>query len=308
MSAMKTRTLTRLVVALGAVAALAAPSASRAIIGGEQDTTGLFTGVASLVGSGGGVASAVLISADWALTAAHAVCGGPLCGPSSPGYTLNFNFPGGPQTRGIQQIVVKDGYAGFGSPGADGLVHNDLALLHLATAAPVAGYGIADMLFGETLTLVGYGGSGPFGGPPVGADAANRFYGHNAADQALGPPQTAGAPIAEFDVYGFNVLADGSSGVQLAGGDSGGAALVLRSGSYLLAGINTFTFAATIPGQPETGTIRGGGGIVLDAYRPWIEQVTAVPEPGTWGLFAAGLMVLVVRRAAGGPRAARGTR
>ncbi len=289
---MHRRRLVRTLGSLGAAAVLALPSAGHAIIGGAPDAD-LFPAVASLTNAGGGLASAVLIAPDWALTAAHAVCGGPGCDPDESAYTLRFNIAGGAQTRGVQAIVVKDGFAGF-NPGADGLVHDDLALVQLASPAPVAGYGIAAMLFGETLTLVGYGASGPFGGPLAPAGAFNRFYGANIADQALGPPEAPGTPIA-FDVYGFDASADGTSGVQLAGGDSGGAALVARSGGYVLAGINTFTFTASIPGT-ET-EIRGGGGMVLDAYLPWIVQVTAIPEPGTWAMLAAGLLLVVGRAA-----------
>ena len=289
---MRARPMRQYLAVLGA--ALAVPSAGHAIIGGTEDTSGLFPGVASVT-SATSVASAVLISPDWALTAAHVVCGGAGCDPVESAYTLHFNFPGGPATRAIQTVVVKDGYAGF-VPGADGIVHNDLALVRLASPAPVAGYGVTPMLFGDALTLVGYGGSGPFGGALTTADPARRFFGGNLADQSLGPPETIGQPIS-FDAYGFDVADDGTSGVQLAGGDSGGAALVARNGSYLLAGIDTFTFTAAIPGGPETGMIRGGGGMVLGAYASWIDQVTAVPEPATWAMLAIGLAALVLVRA-----------
>jgi len=289
MPPMRTRPMRRWLAALSV--ALAVPSAGHAIIGGTEDTSGLFPGVASLTGPTTS-ASAVLISPDWALTAAHVVCEGAGCDPAAAAFTLHFDFPGGPATRGIGAIVVKDGYAGFAA-GTDGIVHNDLALLRLATPAPVAGYAVAPMLFGDAVVLAGYGGSGPFGGPLVAGDPAHRFFGGNVIDQSFGLPETAGQPVA-FDAYGFDVAADGTSGAQLAGGDSGGAALVARSGSYVLAGINTFTFTAPIPGGAE---IHGGGGMVLAAYSSWIGQVTAVPEPATWATLALGFAVLVVLRA-----------
>ena len=261
------RFLIALLARLIAAAAAFAPLPLPAVIGGALDDSGQFPGVGSVTrvddtGKVLGIFSGVLISPNLALTAAHVVCGSAKCKPVESNYRFNLALDSGPVTLRIAEVVVHSGFAGF-TPGTDGLIHNDLALLRLSTPAPVAGYPIAHMHLGNELTLVGHGTFGAFGAPPNGASVTLRHYGTNVFDHALAP-----------DVYGFDATADGSSGVQLAGGDSGGPAFIRRAGQYYLAGINTFVFTAKGSAVPGDAPLNGGGGMRLVAYVPWLRQVT----------------------------------
>jgi hypothetical protein len=236
------------------------------VIGGASDDADRFAPVGSVTridedGKVSGVFSGVLISPRLALTAAHVVCGGARCEAQPSAFRFNLVQGGNIVTLRIAQIVVHEGYDGFGQ-GPGRFTHNDLALLRLAAPAPVRGYTIAPMRPGDELTLVGHGAHGAFGERPAGASVALRHYGTNVFDRALAA-----------DVYGFDAAEDGSSGVQLAGGDSGGAALVRIRGEYYLAGINTFVFTASGAGTAN-GAFQGGGGMTLMAYVPWLRQVT----------------------------------
>lgn len=275
------------------LAALTAPLPAAAVIGGTADMDGRFPGVGSVTrvddtGKVLGIFSGVLIGPDLALTAAHVVCGSAACDPVESGYRFNLNLDSGPVTFSIAEIVVHDGFTGF-APGSDGLIHNDLALLRLTARAPVAGYPIAPMSLGDEITLVGHGVFGPFGGPVQGANATLHHYGTNVFDRAIAP-----------DVYAFDVTNDGASGVQLAGGDSGGPAFVRVGGEYFLAGINTFVFTAQRRAAAGREPFNGGGGMLLAAYAPWLQQVSGVPEPDAWLLFATGLALLVLVKRRGG--------
>ena len=239
-----------------------------AVIGGTLDDSDRFAAVGSVtrVGEDGnvsGVFSGVLISPYLALTAAHVVCGGARCNAQPDGYRFNLLHRGDLVTLRIAEIVVHDKYAGFARD-ADGFTHYDLALLRLAAPAPVPGYTIAPMRPGDELTLVGYGAHGAFGERSTGASAALRHYGTNVFERVLAP-----------DVYAFDIADDGSSGAQLAGGDSGGAALVRVGGEYYLAGINTFVFTASSATPTGSTPFYGGGGMRLMAYVPWLRQVAS---------------------------------
>jgi hypothetical protein len=281
-------------ISLAAVAAAtfvaAAPRPAHAIVGGVLDPNSSLAnaGVASLSG-GGGVFSAVLISEYFALTAAHLVAG------SSPSaWTLNLNAGGDLTSQlAVDAIFVAPGYTGVS--GTDGVSHNDLAVLRLAQPAPsgVPTYAIAGLQPADALTLVGYGTTGPLGGPFGNPSPIVKHSGTNVDDlnglQGLAPFLS--------DVYAFDV---DPGDATVAGGDSGSAAFVFVNGEQKLAGINTFRLSTA---QSE---FAGGGGMVLSAYQPWIEQVTVIPEPATWLTLLAGLagLVVVARPRQAGPRSA----
>jgi hypothetical protein len=265
--------------ALAAVCfAAAAPRPAHAVIGGALDpNTNLATGgVASLAG-GGGVFSAVLISPYFALTAAHVVSGS---APSA--WTVNLNSGGDLTSQlAVDAIFVAPGYTGVF--GADGVWHSDLAVLRLAQPAPagVQTYAIAGMQAGDTLTLVGYGASGPIGGPYASQSATVKHAGTNRNDLA-----GLGGGLAPFssDVYAFDV---DPGDATVGPGDSGSAAFVFVNGQRRLAGINTFALTSG-------ASYVGGGGMVLSAYQPWIDEVTAVPVPAAWLTLSVGLALLAL--------------
>jgi len=70
------------------------------------------------------------------------------------------------------------------------------------------------------------------------------------------------------------------------------------NGVWKLAGISTFAWEN--PSRPGSGGVRGGGGMIVSAYSPWIQSVTAVPEPATWAFLCPGMVLVLwlVRHAA----------
>ena len=263
---------------------------ARAIVGGTLDPNANlapFGGVASVTGAGR-LGSTVLIGRDYALTAAHVVFG-----TAAAAWTINFNAGSDLSSQlAVETFFLAPGYAGFITDPVDGLVHNDLAVLKLAAPAPidVPIYPIVPLLPNAVLTFVGYGGSGGFAGPLAPASPMAKYNGSNTADQFFAKPGLGTPPVN--DIFAFDVDA-GTADATLAGGDSGGAAFVNVGGQWQLAGINTFVFTASVPNGIN---LSGGGGMVLSAYQPWIEQVTGIPEPGTWAMLLAGLCVLMLIR------------
>jgi secreted trypsin-like serine protease len=271
---------------LCALAALTAMHPAHAIVNGSPDPAvpgSPFAPVASVT-SGTALFSAVLLTPEFALTAAHAV------DPANARtYTVNLNVDGPLSSRiGVSEIFVAPGYAGF-DPAAwpDGYVRNDLALLRLAAPAPldVPALAFADLAAGQELALVGYGAT-----ESAPTSASERRVGTTAVAALAATP---GVAPPRNDVFTFD-YAPGGTGATLAGGDSGGPAYARVGDTYRLAGINTFVIESGIPGAAGLGV--GGGGMVLSAYRPWIESVIAVPEPGAALALAAGLAMLAFAR------------
>jgi len=270
----------RFSVALIFVAASAAPPAA-ALEGGSVDSNAspTFAGVASLVRSGAGVYSAVLISPTIALTAAHVVAGVP-----AGQVTLQFNLDSlapGERSAAVSEIAIAPGFTGFQNNGE--ITFNDLAVLRLATPAPaeVPHYSLfrAPLALGTGVTLVGYGGTG----------ASVKRQGTNTVDALFAP--SAGAPAAAF-VYDYD--AGVGTEATVIGRDSGSPAFVAVGDEWQIAGINTFAWQGVT--QPGVGSVRGGGGMVVSAYAAWIDQAALVPEPGTWALMAAGLVLVGLQR------------
>lgn len=268
-------------------ACLAAASApARAVVGGELDPNDAgspFGGVASVSASNGAIFSAVLVSPRHAVSAAHVFAA---VDPSA--WTLNLNAGGDLSSQhAISAVHVAPGYLTF-STGVGGvpLVHADIVVLELATPAPasVPYYEIAPLNLNDAITLVGYGMSGPLGGPFASMSTTAKYKGANVADLSLSVPQP---PESFFDIFAYTL---GPGKAHILDGDSGGPAFVNVNGTWKLAGINTFLWPFPTP------TL--GGGIVLSVHQDWIAEVTAIPEPGTWALLVAGLAALglVARR------------
>lgn len=263
--------------ALTLVGACVAPPAA-ALEGGSVDSNAspTFAGVASLLRSGAGVYSAVLISPTAALTAAHVVAGVP-----AEQVTLQFNLDSLQRTATVSRIEVAPGFTGFQNNGE--ITFNDLAVLQLTAPvlAEVPHYALlrVPLSSGVGITLVGYGGTG----------ASVKREGTNTVDALFAP--SAGAPAAAF-VYDYDAGLETEATVV--GGDSGSPAFVRVGDEWEIAGINTFAWQGVT--EPGVGSVRGGGGMIVSAYAAWIDQAAPVPEPATWALLAAGLGLVGLQR------------
>lgn len=270
-------TLRRLAVACLAWALSALPAF--ALQGGAVDPNdnATFAGVGSLTvgGSRGGTYSGVLIAPQYVLTAGHVA--GPGSDPSL--YTFNVNLdalPPAERTFTVTAITPAPGFGGFVS---GQLTRKDLSVLRLDRPVPAAvpHYELLtdSLSLGREITLVGYGGTG----------ATTKRQGTNLVE-FLDPP----APGATADVFAYDFDADTAAQATVVGGDSGSGAFVNDHGTWKLAGINTFSWEN--PGIPGSGTVRGGGGMIVSAYAPWIQSVTVVPEPAAWAMLLPGALLL----------------
>lgn len=283
-----------------------------ALVGGSVDANSAdspWAGVGA-VSVNGSVFSGALLDSQHVLTVAHVVSG-QVGTPGNVSFALNV---GGDltQTLSAKAITVFPGFTGT-APGADGVWHDDLAIVTLS--APVAGAVPVYDLYGgslnsQTLTLVGYGGGGDgVNGVTSGADASVKRVGQNRVDDLLVDDD--GGPFDEIFMFDFdgptsasnvfgppiptNLTLGATIEAQLAGGDSGAPLFVDDNGMWKIAGIATFN-GSTVQSSGSTvkfGSV--GGGTVIAPYLPWIESTLAVPEPHTWLMMLAGLGLLGAR-------------
>jgi V8-like Glu-specific endopeptidase len=256
-----------------------------ALEGGAVDpnNSSTFAGVGSLSLASGGTFSGVLVGSRYVLTAQHVVGSG--SDPSQWTFNVNLDSLGvSDRSFAVARVYAAPGFTGFGN-GA--VPRNDLTILELTRdvpgSVPVFELSTTALSLGKQITLVGYGGTG---------SATTKNRGTNIVEY-IDP-----APPASSDVFAYDFDNDTADQATVVGGDSGSGMFVNENGVWKLAGINTFSWQN--PSQPGTGPTRGGGGMIVSAYAPWIQSVTAVPEPSTWALFCPGMVLLLwaVRHAA----------
>jgi len=227
-----------------------------------------------------GTYTAVAIGPSHVLTAAHVVY---RRAPEEVRFNLNY---GADLTHQIaaSEIHVHPDYNGFHPDPASGVVHDDLAIVRLASPLPfgVPAYRIypSPLPMRAVLTLVGYGAGGDgIHGVTVGGSASVRRVGRNVVDRVVRDNGGSGAfEVYLFDFDGPDASTNRMGGTTLgnnveatlAGGDSGSPAFVTARGGVWLAGINTFV-------GPE-GTVKDkfggiGGGVLVYSYLRWIESV-----------------------------------
>lgn len=289
---------------------LFAASPAHALIGGTDDPAvarSPWAGVGAVTVKGK-VFSGALIGNRHVLTAAHVVGG---ASPTNVAFVLPSES--GSRTYAAASISVFPGFAGT-RRGADGIWHDDLAVVQLAepVAPGVPFYALySGPLANEIVTIVGYGASGDGAkGVTSGARASVRRFGRNRVDRLLADDE--GGPAAEVFAFDFdgpdaatNVLGPPADAnltlgehieAQYAGGDSGAPAFVNDQGHWKIAGVAAFnaSTAASSGSMVRFGAL--GGGTVVASYLPWIEAArTPVPEPGVWLMLLAGLGVVAIR-------------
>jgi secreted trypsin-like serine protease len=280
--------------------AIVNPLTAYAIIGGQIDpntATSSWAGVGSL-NVNGGTYTATAIGSRFILTAAHVVYGA-----SAQNVSFNLNVGGNlTQSITVSAIHVFPEYQGF-TPSADGLVHNDLAIIELSSDLP-AGVPIYSLdttvpTNTTTISMVGYGvGGNGLSGATISGSPSVKRVGTNQVDRLFaGAKGSADMYMFDFDgpTSSTNVLGGGAlaNEAQFGPGDSGSPSFVQVNGAWQILGVNTFVAATAAGGNPYIfGSL--GGGTLVSAYSGWIQGIVAapVPEPTTIGMLLAGGLFL----------------
>jgi secreted trypsin-like serine protease len=294
---------------LGTFALLTAvvnPLTANAIVGGQIDpntAASSWAGVGSL-NVNGSTYTATAIGSRFILTAAHVVYGA-----SAQNVSFNLNV-GGDLTQSItaSAIHVYPNYQGF-TPSADGLVHNDLAIIELSSDLPtdVPIYSLSTTIptNATTISMVGYGmGGDGLNGTTINGSPSVKRVGSNQVDR-LFSGTNGSADMYMFDFDGTTLLTNVLGGGALANeaqfgpGDSGSPSFVQINGAWKILGVNTFVATTVAGGNPYTfGGL--GGGTLITAYSSWIQGIVAapVPEPTSIGMLLVGGLLLpwVARR------------
>lgn len=293
------------IIALLAVSALFSVLPAHALVGGATDanlTSSPWAGVGA-VSVNGGTFSGTLVGNRYVLTAAHVVGG---VSPGKVSFVLNAGA--GSQAYAAESITVFPGFTGT-KAGADGVWHDDLALIRLVTPvdASVPVYGLyGGVMASEIVTLVGYGGGGDGkNGVTSGAKATIKRVGQNKIDKLLADDDGGSAqeifvfdfdgPNATSNVFGEPVEANLTLGetieAQYAGGDSGSPVFVNDKGVWKIAGIAAFNGRTSLSSASSVKFGSIGGGTVVASYIPWIEATVAspIPEPSAWLMMLVGV-------------------
>lgn len=247
-----------------------------------------FTAVGQIhTTEGSMIGSFVLISPDWAITAAHVVAGRPT---NSVILALNG------ERHTVHEIAIHPEFqAEQHSMHGEALYRKgvDVALLHINSASnvrPAALYNGTDEV-GRQATLIGFGTSGSamsaITNPlPPGVKRA----GHNMIDQVGGMVQNRTIPpwylVSDFDHPSKDSFNRTGSAMPLAleylvaGGDSGGAVFIRFEDTWALAGIHA-TGRISVNDSIENDGLYGSLNLsVRIAYiREWIAATTASGAP-----------------------------
>lgn len=161
--------------------------------------------------------------------------------------------------------------------------NDDISLVQVAETMP----GWYDIYWntnqvGQQIEMVGYGLTGTLNGTTwsYSGSYGTKRRGRNVVTFTQyanfgGTPQISGDwMICDFDGNGIDLFGDGgpvTDEATLAGGDSGGASMMMDAGVWKLAGVHSWVGSAGGPEPPQWGSIFGD--IRVSSYRTWYDGI-----------------------------------
>lgn len=273
----------------------------------ELAASALYDSVGRLsfsVGRSSYLASGVLISPDWVLTAGHVVGGNNYQGGGISNLTFSLTSGG--------SVLSYAALAWYAHPGwiatqGDMLAGYDLGLIHLQSS--VSAVQAASLYLSETLqiqagTMVGYGATGTgITGFQAGTAGTKRAGQNMIEAQGDGATISSSILFVDFDQPGTdaNNVFGGNVPLPLeyliAPGDSGGGLFVTQSQQTFLVGISSFTWGI-LDGTANSSYGDVAGFTSTTSQLAWIHAMTGVPipEPSIFTLLWLGFTTLFRRQ------------
>lgn len=256
------------------------------------------------VGAGSYIASGVLISPEWVLTAGHVTGGNNYLGGGISNMSFSLTTGNSVLNYAASEWITHPGWA---ATAGNLLAGYDLGLVRLSssvTAVQAASLYLQESLQIQPGTIVGYGATGTGLTGFQAGSAGTKRAGQNMIDgQGDGLTISSGILFSDFDrpgVTGESVL---GSALPLAleylsaPGDSGGGLFITQNSQTFLVGVTSFGWGYT-DGNANSDYGDLAGFTSTTANAAWISSVTgiAIPEPSSGSLVLLGLLMLNQRR------------
>jgi len=237
------------------------------------------------VGSGSYIASGVLISPEWVLTAAHVTEGNDFLGGGITNMNFSLDTEGGVLSFAAAEWLTHPGWA---TTEGDLLAGYDIGLVRLSssvTAVQAATLYLQETLAIQAGTIVGYGATGTGLTGYSGGTSGTKRAGQNMID-AQGDGETISSNILFVDFDRPGVPEESITGSNLplaleylsAPGDSGGGLFITQNSQTFLVGVTSFGWGYT-DGVANSDYGDLAGFTSTTAYAGWISSVTGVPIP-----------------------------